>query len=192
LHFGGTRNGMIVSWPNGIKDQGKVRAQFHHCIDLAPTLLEVVGIAEPTVVNGYVQRPIEGTSFAYTFDSANAKAPPQPADSSIFRDAGQPRHIRQRLDGLCRHGRLPWETGGAAPGFGNDKWELYHLEEDFSQAVDLVEKEPAKLRALQDLFMAEAAKYNVLPLDDRFAERMDVTLRPSFFAGRDKVTFFRA
>ena len=81
----------------------------------------------------------------------------------------------------CRHGRLPWETGGAAPGFEHDKWELYHLEEDFSQAVDLAEKEPAKLRELQDLFMAEAAKYNVLPLDDRFAERMDVTLRPGFF-----------
>jgi arylsulfatase len=89
-----------------------------------------------------------------------------------------------------RHGRLPWETGGTAPGFENEKWELYNIAEDFSQGVDLARKEPAKLRELQDLFMAEAAKYNVMPLDDRFAERMDITLRPSFFAGRDSVTFY--
>jgi arylsulfatase len=188
-HFGGTRNGMIVSWPAGIKDHGKVRSQFHHCIDLMPTLLEVVGIAEPTVVNGYVQRPIEGTSFAYTFDATNATAPSR-RTHQYFEMLGNRGMYANGWMASCRHGRLPWETGGAAPGFGHDKWELYHLQEDFSQAVDLAEKEPAKLRELQDLFMAEAAKYNVLPLDDRFAERMDVTLRPSYFTGRDKVTFY--
>ena len=188
-HFGGTRNGMIVSWPKGIKDHGKVRTQFHHCIDLMPTLMEVVGIAEPSVVNGYIQRPIEGTSFAYTFDGANATAPSR-RTHQYFEMLGNRGMYANGWMASCRHGRLPWETGGAAPGFEHDKWELYHLEEDFSQAVDLAEKEPAKLRELQDLFMAEAAKYNVLPLDDRFAERMDVTLRPGFFTGRDKVTFY--
>ena len=188
-HFGGTRNGMIVSWPSGIKDHGKVRSQFHHCIDLMPTLMEVVGIAEPTVVNGYVQRPIEGTSFAYAFDAANAKAPSR-RTHQYFEMLGNRGMYANGWMASCRHGRLPWETGGAGSGFEHDKWELYHLEEDFSQAVDLAEKEPAKLRELQDLFMAEAAKYNVLPLDDRFAERMDVTLRPGFFTGRDKVTFY--
>ena len=188
-HFGGTRNGMIVSWPKGIKDHGKVRTQFHHCIDLMPTLMEVVGIAEPSVVNGYIQRPIEGTSFAYTFDRANATAPSQ-RTHQYFEMLGNRGMYANGWMASCRHGRLPWETGGATPGFDHDKWELYHLEEDFSQAVDLAEEEPAKLRELQDLFMAEAAKYNVLPLDDRFAERMDVTLRPGFFTGRDKVTFY--
>jgi arylsulfatase A-like enzyme len=188
-HFGGTRNGMIISWPNGIKDHGKVRTQFHHCIDLMPTLMEVVGVVEPTVVNGYIQRPIEGTSFAYTFDAASANAPSR-RTHQYFEMLGNRGMYANGWMASCRHGRLPWETGGAAPGFEHDKWELYHLEEDFSQAVDLAEKEPAKLRELQDLFMAEAAKYNVLPLDDRFAERLDVTLRPSYFAGRDTITFY--
>ncbi|HVY05644.1 MAG TPA: arylsulfatase [Burkholderiales bacterium] len=187
-HFGGTRNPMIVSWPKVIKEHGKVRSQFHHCIDVMPTLMEVVGIAEPAVVNGYVQRPIEGTSFAYTFDPANAKAP-STRTQQYFEMFGNRAMYADGWMAACRHGRLPWETSGSS-GFDEDKWELYHIDKDFSQSVDLAKKEPAKLRELQDLFMADAAKYNVLPLDDRFAERLDVTLRPSFFAGRDKVTFY--
>jgi arylsulfatase len=187
-HFGGTRNSMIVSWPAVIKDQGKIRSQFHHCIDVMPTLMEVVGIAEPQVVNGYVQRPIEGVSFAYTFDAANAKAP-SARTHQYFEMLGNRAMYSDGWIASCRHGRLPWETSGSS-GFGDEKWELYNITEDFSQAVDLAEKEPAKLRELQDLFMAEAAKYNVLPLDDRFSERLDVTLRPSYFAGRDSVTFY--
>lgn len=187
-HFGGTRNAMIVSWPAGIKDKGKVRSQFHHCIDVMPTLMEIVGIAEPKEVNGYIQRPIEGTSFAYTFDAENAKAPSTHA-LQYFEMLGNRALYADGWIAACRHGRLPWETSGS-PGFDKDNWELYHIENDFSQGVDLAQKEPAKLRELQDLFMAEAAKYNVLPLDDRFAERMDVTLRPSFFAGRKEVTFY--
>jgi arylsulfatase len=187
-HFGGTRNSMIVSWPAVIKDKGKVRSQFHHCIDVMPTLMEVVGIAEPQVVNGYVQRPIEGVSFAYTFDAANATAP-STRTHQYFEMLGNRAMYSDGWIASCRHGRLPWETSGSS-GFDDDKWELYNIAEDFSQAVDLAEKEPAKLRELQDLFMAEAAKYNVLPLDDRFSERLDVTLRPSYFAGRDSVTFY--
>jgi len=187
-HFGGTRNSMVVSWPKVIKDHGKIRSQFHHCIDLMPTLMEVVGIAEPTHVNGYVQRPIEGVSFAYTFEAKNAKAP-SARKQQYFEMLGNRAMYRDGWIAACRHGRLPWETSGSWE-WDSDRWELYHIEKDFSQAVDLAEQEPEKLRELQDLFMADAAKYNVLPLDDRFAERLDVTLRPSFFAGRDTVTFY--
>src|SRR5262245_50684936 len=187
-HFGGTRNSMIVSWPKGIEDHGKVRSQFHHCIDVMPTLMEVVGVAEPTVVNGYIQRPIEGTSFAYTFDAKNAKAP-SARTQQYFEMLGNRAMYADGWIASCRHGRLPWETAGTS-GFADDKWELYNIDEDFSQAVDLAEKEPSKLRELQDLFMADAARYNVFPLADRFAARLDVTLRPSYFTGRKKVTFY--
>src|SRR5215831_8880510 len=187
-HFGGTRNSMIVSWPKTIKDHGKIRSQFHHCIDVMPTLMEIVGIAEPRVVNGYIQRPIEGVSFAYTFDKKNAKTP-STRTQQYFEMLGNRAMYRDGWIASCRHGRLPWETSGSS-GFDTDKWELYNIAEDFSQAVDLAQQQPARLRELQDLFMADAAKYNVLPLDDRFSERLDVTLRPSFFAGREKVTFY--
>jgi arylsulfatase len=179
---------MIVSWPKVIKDVGKVRSQFHHCIDVMPTLMEVVGIAEPKVVNGYIQRPIEGISFAYTFDAKSAKTPSQ-RTQQYFEMLGNRAMYADGWMACCRHGRLPWETSGSWA-FDHDQWELYNIEKDFSQAVDLAKKEPTRLRQLQDLFMADAAKYNVLPLDDRFAERLDVTLRPSFFAGRDTVTFY--
>ncbi|TDW58637.1 arylsulfatase [Novosphingobium sp. PhB55] len=187
-HFGGTRNAMIVSWPEKIKESGAIRSQFHHCIDVMPTLMEVVGIAEPTEVNGYIQRPIEGTSFAYTFDPVHADAP-STRDKQYFEMLGNRAMYADGWIASCRHGRLPWETSGSS-GFDEDTWELYNIEEDFSQAVDLADKHPDKLRYLQDLFMGEAAKYQVLPLDDRFAERLDVTLRPSYFFGRDKVTFY--
>ena len=187
-HFGGTRNSMIISWPKVIKDHGKIRSQFHHCIDVMPTLMEVVGIAEPKVVNGYIQRPIEGVSFAYTFDAKTAKAP-STRTQQYFEMLGNRAMYCDGWIASCRHGRLPWETAGSWK-FEDDRWELYNISEDFSQAVDLAKKEPAKLRELQDLFMADAAKYNVLPLDDRFSERLDVTLRPSYFAGRNKVTFY--
>jgi arylsulfatase A-like enzyme len=187
-HFGGTRNSMIVSWPKVIKNTGKVRSQFHHVIDVMPTLMEIVGISEPKVVNGYVQRPIEGTSFAYTFAAENADAPSTHTEQ-YFEMMGNRAMYADGWIASCRHGRLPWETSGSAS-WDDDVWELYNIAEDFSQAEDLADQEPEKLRELQDLFMAAAAKYNVFPLDDRFAERLDVTLRPSFFAGRNKITFY--
>ena len=186
-HFGGTRNSMIVSWPEKIKDTGKVRSQFHHCIDIMPTLMEVVGIAEPIEVNGYQQRPIEGTSMAYTFFAENADAP-STRTTQYFEMLGNRAIYSHGWMASCRHGRLPWENTGAP--FEDDVWELYNLDEDFSQAVDLAEQYPEKLIELRTIFLGEATKYNVLPLDDSFSERMDVTLRPSFFAGRDKVTFY--
>jgi hypothetical protein len=127
-------------------------------------------------------------SFAYTFDAKNAKAPSTRTEQ-YFEMLGNRAMYSDGWMASCRHGRLPWETSGSA-GFDEDQWELYNIAKDFSQAEDLAEKEPAKLRELQDLFMANAAKYNVLPLDDRFAERLDITLRPSYFAGRETVTFY--
>ncbi|WNH47042.1 arylsulfatase [Stenotrophomonas aracearum] len=187
-HFGGTRNAMIVSWPRQITDTGQMRSQFHHCIDLMPTLMEIVGITEPREVNGFIQRPIEGTSFAYTFANG-AGSVPSTHTHQYFEMLGNRAMYADGWIASCRHGRLPWETSGSS-GFDEDTWELYNITEDFSQGVDLAAKEPKRLRQLQDLFMAEAAKYNVLPLDDRFAERLDVTLRPSYFHGRDEVTFY--
>ena len=186
-HFGGTRNSMIVSWPKTIKDTGKVRSQFHHVIDIMPTLMEVVGIAEPEVVNGHIQKPIEGTSMAYTFFAENADAP-STRTQQYFEMLGNRALYHDGWIASCRHGRLPWEQTGAP--FSEDVWELYNIAEDFSQAVDLAEQEPEKLLDLRLRFIGDATKYNVLPLDDRFSERMDVTLRPSFFAGRDTITFY--
>lgn len=187
-HFGGTRNAMFVSWPKVIKDHGKIRPQFHHCIDVMPTLMEVVGIAEPREVNGYIQRPIEGVSFAYTF-AAGTEEQPSRRTRQYFEMLGNRAMYADGWMACCRHGRLPWETSGSWS-FDDDTWELYDIQHDFSQADDLAAQEPARLRQLQDMFMAEAAKYNVFPLDDRFAERLDVTLRPSYFFGRDEVTFY--
>jgi len=187
-HFGGTRNGTIISWPKRIKDTGKVRFQFHHVIDIMPTILEVVGISEPAMVNGVAQKPIEGVSMAYTFVAENAKAPTK-RYTQYFEMFGNRALYHDGWIACCRHGRLPWINFGSAD-FSADRWELYNIAEDFSEGVDLSAKYPEKLRELQDLFFAEAARYNVLPLDDRFIERADVTLRPSYFYGRKEVTFY--
>lgn len=187
-HFGGTRNSMIISWPDRIKDKGAMRSQFHHVIDLMPTLMEVVGIKEAKEINGYIQKPIEGISFAYTFDKANANAP-STRTVQYFEMLGNRAIYANGWIASARHGRLPWEGGGEFD-WSKDKWELYNIEEDFSQAVDLADKYPEKIQYLNGLFISEATKYQVLPLDDSFAERMDVTLRPSYFAGRKEVTFY--
>jgi arylsulfatase len=184
-HFGGTRNGMVVSWPAWIADKGAKRFQFHHVIDVVPTILEVAGISEPTMIDGVAQKPIEGTSMAYTFDRGNADAPSS-RTLQYFEMLGNRAIYSDGWIASCRHGRLPWETAGSAD-FDDDRWELYNIEDDFSQSEDLAEKYPEKLRELQDLFLVEAAKYDVLPLDDRFAARTDVTLRGNWFTGRTEI-----
>jgi arylsulfatase A-like enzyme len=178
-HFGGTRNGLVISWPKRIVDRGGLRSQFHHIIDLAPTILEIAGIPEPREVNGVPQKPIEGISMAYTFADKNAAGRRR---TQYFEMLGNRALYHDGWVAGCLHGRLPWETAGGAS-FDNDTWELYNIKEDFSQANDLAAKEPKKLRELQDRFMAEAAKYNVLPLDDRFAQRADPSLHPSHIRG---------
>ena len=185
-HFGGTRNPMVVFWPKGIKDKGGIRTQFHHCIDVVPTILEAAGIPQPTEVNGVPQKPIEGMSMAYSFADAKAKSPRK---TQYFEMLGNRAIYNEGWVAACRHGRLPWEFLGTFS-FDNDKWELYNIDEDFTESVDLSAKNPEKLRALQDLFWVEAAKYNVLPLDDRFAERFDPRLRPSLTLGRNSYTYF--
>jgi len=186
-HFGGTRNPMVVSWPGKIKDKGGVRSQFHHIIDIAPTILEIVGLEQPKEFNGIKQKPIEGTSFAYALADDAVKAPE--------------RHTTQYFEmmgnrGLYHEGwiaskfhKVPWDTGGSAP-FTNDGWELYDITKDFSQADDLAAKNPAKLKELQAMFESEGKKFGVFPLDDRLAGRLDVSLRPSWTSTRDKFTFF--
>lgn len=188
-HFGGIRNPMVISWPKRITDNGGLRPQFHHVIDLAPTILEVAGIQAPTMVNGVKQKPIEGVSLAYTFDKAGAQAKSR-RTTQYFEMFGNRGVYHDGWMASTRHGRLPWETMGHATGdFEADKWELYHIAEDFSQAEDLAAKHPRKVKELQDLFMKEAKKYNVLPLDDRFAERV-LEARKSLGSVRKSFTYY--
>ncbi|HVL13575.1 MAG TPA: arylsulfatase [Gemmata sp.] len=173
-HFGGTRNPMVVHWPKGIKAKGEMRTQFHHVIDVVPTILDCCGIPEPKVVNGIAQKPIEGVSMRYTFDDANAKG----KRTTQYFELGTNRAIYHDGWVACARTGLPWVTLGktlemmeAAP------WELYNVEQDFSQADDLATKEPEKLKALKAKFLEEAKTYGVFPLDPRFSERMDPKLR---------------
>jgi arylsulfatase len=185
-HLGGVRNPLVVSWPKRIKDVGGVRTQFHHCIDVVPTILEAAGVPEPTVVNGAKQKPIEGVSMAYSFADAKAKSPRK---TQYFEMFGNRAVYGNGWIAACRHGRLPWQNAGSTD-FDKDEWQLYNLDDDFSEATDVAEKNPKKLRELQDLFWIEATKYNVLPLDDRFIERADPSMRPSLIEGRTKFTYF--
>jgi len=185
-HFGGTRNPLVVSWPARIKDKGTIRTQFHHVIDVVPTLLEAAGVPEPVEVNGVWQKPIEGVSMVYSFDDPKAKGQ---RGTQYFEMLGNRALYHDGWIAVCRHGRLPWMNQGSYD-FADDKWELYNIDDDFSEAHDLAAANPEKLRALQDMFWAEAAKYDVLPLDDRFAERGDPSLRPSLIEGRTHFTYF--
>ncbi len=187
-HFGGTRNGMIVSWPARIRDLGAKRFQFHHVIDVVPTLLEEIGIAPPVSVGGVPQRPFDGVSLAYTFERENARAKSR-RTTQYFEMVGNRALYHDGWIASCRHARLPWVTAGTVD-FAEDRWELYDVEHDFSQAEDLAAKHPEKLKELKELFLMEAAKHDVFPLDDRFVERLDVTLRPGLFAGRQHVTLY--
>ncbi|HEY6331014.1 MAG TPA: sulfatase-like hydrolase/transferase, partial [Blastocatellia bacterium] len=185
-HFGGTRNPLVISWPKRIKDRGGIRTQFHHCIDIVPTILEAAGVEQPSSVNGVAQKPIEGISMVYSFDDANAEERHRVQYFEMF---GNRAIYSNGWVAAVRHGRLPWETVGTYD-FDKDKWELYRIDGDFSEAKDLAAAEPKILRDMQDLFLIEAAKYQVLPLDDRFIERSDPSLRPSLMAGRTDFSYY--
>jgi len=185
-HFGGTRNGLVISWPARIKDKGGIRSQFHHVIDIAPTILEAVGVPSPSVLNGVPQKPVEGTSMIYTFDDANA---PSKHRTQYFEMFANRAIYNDGWVAATTPPVAPWVMG-QSPDVDDYQWELYNVADDFSQAVNLADKEPAKLRELQDLFWIEAAKYDVLPLDNSKVERFDVSLRPSLTRGRTVFTYY--
>ncbi len=179
-HFGGTRNGLIIHWPKGMRARDGMRTQFHHVIDIAPTVFEAAGLPQPGMVNGIKQKPIEGVSMLYSFDDETAKSRRTVQYFEMFGNRGI---YKDGWMAAARHGRLPWETGASTGEFASDAWELYHIDKDFTQSENLAAANPAKLKELQDAFQEEAKKYNVLPLDDRLAARFDTTLRPNPLAG---------
>jgi arylsulfatase A-like enzyme len=187
-HFGGTRNGMAISWPKRIVDKGGIRWQFHHVIDVVPTILEAAGIRQPEVVDGIKQSPIEGVSMAYTFDKANADAP-STHKTQYFEMMGDHAIYNDGWIASTKVMRPPWVVQG---GLGADPtkypWELYDLRNDWTQAEDVAAKYPDKVKELDALFWSEAKKYEVLPLDATVATRL-VTPRPSITAGRNVFTW---
>lgn len=187
-HFGGTRNPMIISWPDRIKDKGGLRDQFLHVIDIVPTLYEVCGVTAPRELNGVQQKPVEGVSFAHTFDDAKA---PSKRKTQYFELAVN-RGLYHEGWMASAPSFIPWDPN-RDENWDPDKqvWELYKLDEDFSQARDLASKHPDKLRELQDLWWVEASKYSVLPLDWRGTIRMNAELmgRPSMIGDRTKATY---
>lgn len=188
-HWGGTRNGCAVSWPNGMEARDEIRNQFHHVIDIVPTILESAGLPEPYMVNGIAQKPIEGVSMAYSFDDAEAEGRHETQYFEMFGNRGI---YHQGWTAVTKH-RTPWALGQVQlPKFSEDDWELYNTNDDWSQAKDLSKDMPEKLRELQELFLVEAAKYNVFPLDDRTAERFNAAIagRPDLPSGRESMTFY--
>jgi arylsulfatase A-like enzyme len=184
-HLGGVRNPMVIAWPDRIKDRGGMRTQFHHVIDIAPTILEAAKVQEPGEVNGVKQKPIEGVSMLYSFNNANATDVRQVQYFEMF---GNRALYKDGWIAAARHGRLPWTMGSYD--FERDKWELYDLAHDFSEGDDVASQYPDRLKELQDKFWIEAEKYQVLPLDDRLAERGDPSLRPSLIEGRTSYTYY--
>jgi arylsulfatase len=185
-HFGGTRNGMVVHWPRGIGARGEVRSQFTHVIDIAPTILEAAGIPEPSVVHGIEQHPIEGVSMAYAFDDAGAAERHETQYFEMFCNRGI---YHRGWTAVTRHS-TPWIIEPLPP-FEDDVWELYDTTRDWSQAHDLAAEMPEKLTELQALWMEEARRHNVLPLDDRRVERFDPGMagRPQVVRGNSQVLF---
>jgi arylsulfatase len=185
-HWGGTRNGTIVHWPSGFTARGEVRTQFHHVIDVAPTVLEAAGLPQPTAVDGVGQHPIEGVSMAYSFDRADEADRRQTQYFEMFCNRGI---YHEGWTAVTRHS-TPWITSEALPPFDDDVWELYEPG-DWSQAHDLAAEMPAKLAELQQLWLEEARKHNVLPLDDRRIERFNAELvgRPELVKGNSQLLF---
>jgi len=186
-HWGGTRNGAIVHWPQGIQASGEIRSQFHHVIDLAPTVLEAAGLPEPKFVNGVEQRPIEGVSMTYAFDDASAAERRATQYFEMFVNRGI---YHEGWTAVTRHS-IPWTMGTELPPLDEDVWELYDTNADWTQARDLATEHPDKLAELQALFLSEARKYNVLPLDDRRVERFNAEAagRPNLIRGNSQLLF---
>jgi arylsulfatase A-like enzyme len=185
-HWGGTRNGTVVHWPGGVRARGEVRSQFHHVIDVVPTILDAAGIPAPTFVNGIQQRPLHGTSMRYCFDDAGAA---ERRETQYFECVCNRGIYHKGWTAVTRHS-TPW-VPGALPSIDEDTWELYDTANDWSQAHDLAAQFPEKLEELKRLFLIEAVKYDVLPLDDRRVERFDAGLagRPQLIRGTSQLLF---
>jgi arylsulfatase A-like enzyme len=187
-HFGGTRQGLAISWPGHITDVGSIRPQFHHVIDIVPTILEATGIKAPDELNGIKQKPIEGVSMAYTFDKANANAPSK-HETQYFEMVGNRAIYHDGWIASTTPPAAPWLLAtGKLTDVNDYNWELYHITEDYSQDNDLASKMPDKLKEMQALFLTEAAKYQVLPLDNTGFSRL-LTPRPSAVAGKTVFTY---
>jgi arylsulfatase A-like enzyme len=187
-HWGGTRNGTIVHWPKGIHGKGEIRTQFSHVIDIAPTILEAAGLPEPVFVNGVQQHPIEGVSMAYAFNDTKAAERHQTQYFEMFGNRGI---YHKGWTAVTRH-KTPWLlVGEKTPAFDEDNWELYDTTKDWSQANNLAKQMPEKLHELQRLWLIEATRYNVLPLDDRGIERAnpDIAGRPVLIKGKSQILF---
>jgi arylsulfatase len=184
-NYGGTRNGLIVSWPKRIKAAKQIRSQWHHVIDVAPTVLEAASLPEPKSVDGTVQTPIEGVSMVYSFDQPVAKSTHKTQYFEIF---GNRAIYHDGWYAATIH-RAPWERVPRCK-LQDDKWELYDTTKDFSLANDLAAADPAKLKEMQDLFIQEATKYRVLPIDDRVFERISAASagRPDLMGDRASLT----
>jgi len=186
-HFGGTRNPIIVHWPNGIQAKGETRTQFSHVIDIAPTILEAAGLPHPTIVNSVQQAPIEGTSMLYAFNDAKAAEHRETQYFEMFCNRGI---YHKGWTAVTRHS-TPWDMSKPLPALDADVWELYDTSKDWTQAHDLAKTMPEKLRHLQELFMIEASKYGAFPLDDRRVERFNADLagRPQLIRGNTQLLF---
>ena len=187
-HFGGTRNGMVMHWPKGIKAKGEVRSQFHHVIDVAPTALEAAKIPQPKTVNGLAQRPMDGVSMLYSADAPKAADRRTTQYFEMFGNRG----IYDKGWVACTRHSIPWVMGVKLPAVKDDVWELYNVDKDFSEADNLAAKDPAKLKELQAVFAKEAVRNNVFPIDDRRAERFNPALagRPDLLGGRKTLTVY--
>ena len=186
-HFGGTRNGMVLHWPDRFKGNGEVRSQFHHVIDVAPTVLEAAGLPEPKMVNGVTQYPMDGVSMLYTIDDATAKDRRTTQYFEMFGNRG----IYHNGWVACTRHSIPWILGSAPP-LEEDVWELYNIDEDFSEANNLAETNPEKLKELQEVFKQEAIKNHVFPIDDRRSERFNPAIagRPDLLGPRKTLTVY--
>lgn len=187
-HFGGTRNALAISWPARIKGDGSVRSQFHHVVDIVPTILEASGLPAPASINGVGQSPIEGVSMMYSFDDAKVASKRR---TQYFEMFGNRAIYNDGWVAATTPPEAPWISITKPSDPINDwQWELYNIADDFSQSNDLAASNPEKLREMQLLFYGEARKYNVLPIDNSKASRFDVSLRPSLTEGRDTFTYY--
>jgi arylsulfatase A-like enzyme len=186
-HWGGTRNGTIIHWPKGIAEKGTLRSQFHHVIDVSPTVLEAAGLPQPTFVHGVAQKPIEGVSMLYCFNDGRAA---DRHETQYFEMFGNRGIYHKGWTAVTKHS-IPWLLDAGGKTLDDDVWELYDTTKDWSQARDLSKQMPDKLRDLQRLWLIEATKYNVLPMDDRKAERFvpEIAGRPALIKGNSQLLF---